>query len=357
MSNSKGAGRKQSACVTTCIEDKYGNLIMEQDKILAKWHEYISELYDDNRGEILQVHNESELTPVTRREVDCALKGMLMNKAPGPDNIFTEMLVTSGEAGLTELTSLTNMMYQEGCFSENMNNSIFITLPKICGIAKCEKHRTISLMSHITKLVLNVLVNRHRARSLMEISQLQYGFMPDRRTRNAIFVLRRLVERSIKKQKDVFTCFIDYSKALDTVKHASLFDLLLSLNIKSHDIKLLANLYWNQQAAVRHNEEVSGSMNIKQGIRQGCVASPHLFALYTEMIMRNIEGNEGFRVVGTVINNLRYADDKVIIAETEEELQQLINTVVRVSENKGLNLNGSKSFTMVFQGLHSHTYM
>ena len=51
------------------------------------------------------------------------------------------------------------------------------------------------------------------SRSLMEISQVQYGFMPDRGTRNAIFVLRRLVERSIQKQKDVFTCFIDYSKA------------------------------------------------------------------------------------------------------------------------------------------------
>ena len=69
-------------------------------------------------------------------------------------------------------------------------------------------------------------MNRLRARSLMEISQVQYGFMPDRGTRNAIFVLHRLVERSIQKQKDVFTCFIDYSKAFDTVKNASLFDLL-----------------------------------------------------------------------------------------------------------------------------------
>ena len=61
-------------------------------------------------------------------------------------------------------------------------------------------------------------------------------------------------------------------------------------------------------------------MNIKQGIRQGCVASPHLLALYTEMIMRNIEGKGGFMVDGTVINYLKYVDDIVIIAETEEEL-------------------------------------
>ena len=125
------------------------------------------------------------------------------------------------------------------------------------------------------------------------------------------------------------------------MKHVSLFDLLSSLDIESHDINLLANLYWNQQAAVRHNGEASESMNIKQGIRQGCVASPHLFALYTEMIMRNIEGKGGFRVGGTVVNNVRHADDTVIIAETED-------IVAREGENKGLYLNGSNSFTMVF---------
>ena len=172
----QATSRKQSTCVTTCIEDKDGNIIMEQDKILARWHEYKSELYDDSGGEILQVHTESELTPVTRREVEYALKGMPPNKVPGPDNIFTEMLDASGEAGLTELTSLTNIMNQEGCFPENMNNFIFITLPNISGTVKCEKHRTISLMSHVTKLVLRVLMNRLRVRSLMEISQVQYGF-------------------------------------------------------------------------------------------------------------------------------------------------------------------------------------
>ena len=107
----QATGRKQSACVTTCIENKDGNIIMEQDKILERWHQFISELYDDNKGDIPQVHTERELVPVTRREVEFALKGMRLNKAPGPDNIFTEMFVASVEAGLTELTSLTNMMY------------------------------------------------------------------------------------------------------------------------------------------------------------------------------------------------------------------------------------------------------
>ena len=288
------------------------------------------------------------MAPITSAEVEFALKRMPINKAPGPDDIVTEMLVASGEAGLKELTSLSNRMYKEGCFPTEMNKSIFITLPKVSGTAKCNKHRTMSLMSHVTKLVLRVLMNRVRGRSHMEISPVQYGYIPDRGTRNAIFVLRRLVERSIEKQKDVYTCFIDYSKAFDTMNHESLIDLLSSLDIDAHDVRLLTNLYWNQQAAVRHNGELSNSIDIKQGVRQGCVASPHLFALYTEMIMRKLEGMRGIKIGGVLINNLRYADDTVIIAETEEELQQLIDIVVQESEKKGLYLNGSKSFTMVF---------
>ena len=95
-------------------------------------------------------------------------------------------------------------------------------------------------------------------------------------------------------------------------------------------------------------------MSIKQGVRQGCVASPHLFALYTEMIMREIEDMERFRISGKVVNNLRYADDAVILADSEQQLQQLINTVVTESELKGLYLNSTKSFTMVFAKAKVH---
>ena len=172
--------------------------------------------------------------------------------------------------------------------------------------------------------------------------------MPDRGTRNAIFVLRRLVERIIEKQKDVYVCFIDNSKAFDTVKHKPLIELLQSLDIDPQDVKLLASLYWNQQAAVRHNGKISESISIKQGVRQGCVASPHLFVLYTEMTMRSIDDMEGIKMGGHVINNLRYADDTVIIAESKNQLQQLMDTVVEESETKGLFLNSAKSFTMVF---------
>ena len=75
-------------------------------------------------------------------------------------------------------------------------------------------------------------------------------------------------------------------------------------------------------------------MSIKQAMRQGCVASPHLFAMYTEMIIISLEDKGGFRICGRVINNLRYAEDTVIL--TEHELQHLMDIVVQESEQKGL---------------------
>ena len=67
--------------------------------------------------------------------------------------------------------------------------------------------------------------------------------MPDKGTGNAICVLRRLVERSVEKQRDVYTCFIDYSKAFDTVNHESLVELLQSLDVDKSETKLLTNIF------------------------------------------------------------------------------------------------------------------
>ena len=259
------AGKKRCDSTTTCVEAKDGTIIMEKNKILDRCSEYIGELYDDNRGE-MPVITTSSISPIIYQEVEYALKVMPMRKSPGPDDIVAEMLVAAGDMGIAELTKLSNMVYIQGGFPSELNKSIFITLPKVNGATKCEKHCTISLMSHITKLVLRIVINRRRGRTLQEVSPEQYGFMPDKGTRNAICVLKRLVQRSVEKQKDVYTCFIDYSKAFDTVKHDSLVELQQSLDVDYADTQLLTNLYWTQTAAVRCDKDLSEWMSSKQGV-------------------------------------------------------------------------------------------
>ena len=202
-------------------------------------------------------------------------------------------------------------------------------------------------MSHLTKILLRVLMCRMRNKIRPEISEVQFGFVADKGTRNAIFTLNMLLERSIEVQKDIYLCFIDYSKAFDKVRHEDLFNILSGLNIDAKDMRILTNLYWEQSAAIRIEDEISDYRPIKRGVRQGCVLSPDLFNLYSEMILRNIEELQGVKVGGRELNNLRYADDTVLIADSEQKLQSLLTTASVKSEEKGLQLNAKKTECMV----------
>ena len=89
---------------------------MDKDEIPSRWSEYIGGLYnDDNRGGMPDIAAEVK-SPITRREVEHALRGMPENQSPGPDGITTEMLVAAGEVGILELTELLNMIHNQGSF-------------------------------------------------------------------------------------------------------------------------------------------------------------------------------------------------------------------------------------------------
>ncbi|GFO06440.1 RNA-directed DNA polymerase from mobile element jockey-like [Plakobranchus ocellatus] len=92
--------------------------------------------------------------------------------------------------------------------------------------------------------MLRVLMHRMRKSIRPEISPEQFGFVPDKGTRIAIFTLSMLMERCIEMQKDLHLCFIDYSKAFDKVRHVELFRMLEKLDIERKDLRVIRNLYW-----------------------------------------------------------------------------------------------------------------
>ena len=97
-------------------------------------------------------------------------------------------------------------------------------------------------MSHLSKILLRILTTRIRKQIHPEIFATQFGFVPDRSTRNAILSLSNIIERSIEVQTDVYLCFIDYAKAFDKVRHSDVFKMLSNLNIDGKDLTLLKNL-------------------------------------------------------------------------------------------------------------------
>ena len=148
---------------------------------------------------------------------------------------------------------------------------------------------------------------------------------------------------SLKKpkssRKSIYFCFTDYAKASDCVDHNKLWKILKEMGIPDHLTCLLRNLYAGQEAAVRTGHGTTDWFQIGKGVRLGCILSPCLFNLYAEYIMRNAgleETQAGIKIAGRNINNLSYADDTTLMAESEEELKSLLMKVKKESEKVGL---------------------
>ena len=131
-------------------------------------------------------------------------------------------------------------------------------------------------------------------------------------------------------EKNIYFCFIEYTKALDSIDHNKLWKILKEVGIPDQLTCLLRNLYAGQEATVRTGHGTTDWFQIGKGICQGCILSPCLFNLYAEYIMRNAgvdETQAGIKIPGRNINSLRYADDSTLVAESKEELKSLLMKV------------------------------
>ena len=141
----------------------------------------------------------------------------------------------------------------------------------------------------------------------------------------------------------------DYTKAFVCVDHNKLWKILKEMGIPDHLTCLLRNLYAGQEETVRTGHGTTDWFQIGKGVHQGCILSPHLFNLYAEYIMRNSgleAARAGIKLASRNINNLRYAEDTTLMAESEEELRSLLMKVKEESENIGLKLNIQKTKIM-----------
>ena len=139
-------------------------------------------------------------------------------------------------------------------------------------------------------------------------------------------------------------------KAFDCVDHNKLWKILKEIGIPGNLTCLLRNLYAGQEATVRIGHGTTGCFQLGKRVCEGCILSPCLFNLYAEYIMRNTgleEVQAGIKIAGRNINNLRYADDTTLMAESEEELKSLLIAVKEESEKVGSTLRKLRSWHLV----------
>ena len=181
-----------------------------------------------------------------------------------------------------------------------------------------------------------------------ELPDVQAGFRKGRETRYQIANICWVIRKAREIQKNIYFCFIDYAKAFDCVDHNKLWKILQDMGIPDHLTCLLRNLYTGQEATVRTGHGTTDWFKIGKGVCEGCILSPCLFNLYAEYTMKNTgleEAQTGIKIAGRNINNLRYANDTTLMAESKE-LKSLLMKVKEENEEVGFKLNIQKTKIM-----------
>ena len=283
--------------------------------------------------------------PILRKEVEAAVKSLKEGKSAGVDNIPAELLQQEGEAMVNALLIICNNIWRTGEWPTPWTQSLVITLPNNGNLQLCQNYRTISLISHPSKVMLKIILNRLKPEAEKIIVGEQAGFRPGRSTTEQIFNLRILCERYLQHQQDLYHVFIDFKKAFDRVWHAALWATMRLYNINTNLINAIQNLYDKATSAVCFNGSTGGWFRTTVGVRQGFQLSPNP--------LQHIPGeNRGWdhkstvSIGGRTISNLPFADEIDGLAGSVLELANPVERLDETSTAYGMQISAEKTKLM-----------
>ena len=275
---------------------------------------------------------------------------MKVKKSEGIDEIPAEFIKSLGEKATEELVKICQTIYESGEWPDDFMQTIMVPLEKKANAAECGDYRTISLISHASKIMLKILTKRTEAKAeaINFIGEDQLGFRKGKGTREAIAILRTLGERSMQHGKDMYICFVDYEKAFDRVNWCRLMRALERIGIDWKDRRLIKNLYMGQTVMIRIDGINSKPGKIGKAVRQGCPLSPLLFNIYIEEIVREAmeKVTDGVKVGGTLVQAVRFADDQAMVSSTNAGLQRMMDVLNATSKEYGMKINIKKTKVM-----------
>ena len=151
--------------------------------------------------------------------MEAVVKALKTGKSAGVDNIPAELVQAGGEAMIDILTAICNKIWKTVEWPTTWTQSLVITFPKKGNLQLCQNYRTISLISHPSKVMLKIILNRLQPQAQEIIAEVQAGFRAGRSTTEQILNLRILCEKYLQHQQNLYQVFIDFKKAFDRVWH------------------------------------------------------------------------------------------------------------------------------------------
>ena len=290
---------------------------------------------------------------ISLEEVKLMATRLKNGKASGLDMLSAELLKHVNENFMIVFTKLFNKLLQSGKFPEEWSTGIIVVLFKGGDETDLNSYRGIALLSIFGKFFSGVLLDRlNNIISQFELlEQNQIGFRKGYQTTDHIFTFRAIIENYFKNNKGpLYACFVDFKKAFDSVDHKLLLQQLVTYGIKGNFLNVIKSLYNQVKSCVRGNDSLTDIFLSNRGVRQGCLLSPVLFALYLNDLNRQIkESSQGVMVDDVSIHSLLYADDLVLLAKNRKDLQSQLDTLDKFSKSLKMEVNLDKTKVILIQ--------
>jgi hypothetical protein len=343
----------------TVIGSKEGKLLTTDAAIRDRWSEYCNELYNFDLkvdptilDSLWKDQTQEPIADLLMCEVTDAIAKLKKGKAAGIDGVVAELIKGGGDAVASSMFDICQKAWNEEKFPSIWCKSVIITLPKKGDLRLCENHRTISLISHSSKVLLEIIRKRLKPYIEGNLSHTQAGFRPGRGTIEQIHTWKQLAERYLETQNgQLVNVFIDFKKAFDRVWHMGMFRVLQHYNIPRKLCTLIKSLYDQAVSAVRIGSDISDWFSQSVGVRQGCILSPDLFNLFLEHILAEakeaFDTEYGVLVNGERVTDLCFADDIDVVSDSIPNAQNMLHHINESSKHYGLEISKEKTKAML----------
>ena len=295
---------------------------------------------------------------ITHQEISKCVSKLKNGKSPGSDQILNEFIKFGITTIIPAVTKLFNNVYSSGIFPDLWASSMIKPLHKGGPTIDPSNYRGISITSCLGKLFCAVLNNRliNHLETSNILTPLQIAFRKQNRTSDHMFILNTLINKYVKQKVKkgsknmLFVCFIDFSKAFDTVWREALFYKLLQYNIDGKLFDIVKDMYKKSRVCIKLKKGVTEEFTSNIGVKQGCVISPTLFNLFINDIPDIFSNPECDPVTlqKHSINCLLYADDLLVISKSETGLTTCLKHLEQYCNKWKLKINSKKSKIIIF---------
>ena len=336
------------------VLSKDGENLTSPKEQLERWREHFQDLLNRplplNPADIPPAHRtlNVKVDPPSKAQIERAVNKLKANRAAGPDEIPPEAL----KADTTMTSRALHPLFKKIWTSEEMPNDWkhghLIKLPKKGNLKECSNWRGITLLSVPGKVFSRILLERIKTEVEKEhvLRDEQAGFRQERSTTDQIATLRNIIEQSLEWNTTLYTIFVDFEKAFDSVDRDTLWKLLAYYGIPEKIIKLIRMAFEPSTCQVVHNGSLTEPFTITTGVRQGCLLSPFLFLIVIDWIMRETTRDRKRGLQWSMMEQLEdidYADDIALISQRHMDMKEKLLKLDEEARKTGLKINVKKT--------------